>query len=180
MYEFQFILNWDETIDLFYEYVISECDKFFDVPNKNIAFRISSDAEKKILLIVIYTDESENFLNHLETDEFDYTKSGYNSIMNEKIKQQNLKFVDNKICLSNREIRYIKFPRERLITEIGKMFCKMSNELLKLDKHDAELFYDSSNNEFTYKGTVHKYNKRWKNKKNQVIDLSSEMKKYYI
>ena len=180
MYEFQFVLNWDETIDLFYEYVISKCGKYFDVPNKNIAFRINSDTEKKFLLIVIYSDESENFLNHLEINKFDYTKSGYNSIINEKIQQQELKFVDNKICLSNREIRYIKFSRERLIIEVGKMFCEMSNELLKLDKHNAELFYDSLNNKFTYIGTVQKYNKRWKNRKSQVIDLSSEMKRYYI
>ena len=180
MYGFQFVLNWDETIDLFYEYVISECEKFFDVPNKNIAFRIRSDPKKKTLLIIIYSDASESFLNSLEPDKFKYTESGYNSIINEKINQQNLKFVDNKICLSNREIRYIKFPFERLITETGRMFCRMSNELLKSDKHNAELVYDSSDNKFKYTGTVHKYNKRWKNRKSQVIDLSSEMKKYYI
>ena len=180
MYQFQFILNWDETIDLFYEYVISRCSKYFDIPNKNITFRISSDAEKKFLLIAVYSDGSENFLNHLEADEFDYTNNSYNSIINEKFQQQVLKLIDNKICLSNREIRYIKFHRERLITEVGKMFCEMSNEFLKLDKHDAELFYDSLNNKFTYIGTVQKYNKRWKNRKSQIIDLSPEMRKYYI
>lgn len=180
MYQFQFILNWDETINLFYEYVISRCSKYFDVPNKNITFRISPDPEKKFLLIVIYSDESENFLNCLEAEKFNYTTGRYSSIINENLPQQELKLVENKICLSNREIRYIKFPLERLITEVGKMFCEMSNELLKLDKHNAELFYDSLNNKFTYTGTVQKYNKRWKNRKSQGIDLSSEMKKYYI
>ena len=129
---------------------------------------------------MIYSDESEGFLNQLKPDEFEYTKSGYNSIINEKIRQQNLKFIDNKICLSNSEIRYIKFPLERLITEIGRMFCKMSNELLKSKKHNAELFYDSSDNMFTYTGIVRQYSKRWKNRESQVIDLSSEMKKFYI
>ncbi len=180
MYQFRFILNWDETIDLFYEYVISRCNEYFGVPNKNIVFRICPDTEKNFLLILIYSDKAEDFLNHLDLDKFNYTVDNYNSLINENFQEQKLMLVDNKICLSDREIRYIKFSRERLVTEVGKMFCEMSNEFLKLDKHNAELSYNPLNNEFTYIGSVQKYNKIWKNKKNQVIDLSSEMKKYYI
>ncbi len=180
MYLFQFSLKFNNAIDLFYEYVITRCRKYFDVPNKDIVFRVNYNQKEEFLLIAVFHDETKKFLDELSEEDFIFTKNTYASITIDHVTQREISLVENELCLPTNEVRYIKFSKDLLDIEMCKMFCDMSNEYLKVNRHNAQLSYDSANQEYKYKGYVSKYNKHWKKRKNICIDISNEMSKFYM
>lgn len=180
MYKFLFTLKLNKAIDLLYEYVISRCRKYFDVPNKDIVFRVNYNPQDGSLLIVAFSDETKDFLDKLSDEDFSFTRDTYERMTIDVIPQNGLSIVGNELCLPASEIRYIKFSRDELNIEMCKMFCDMSNQYLKIDRHDAKFNYDFATQEYKYEGAVSKYNKHWKKRKNTCIDISKEMSKFYI
>ena len=73
MYRFLFTVKFNKAIDLFYEYVISRCRRYFDVPNKDIVFRINYNKREESLLIVVFSDGAKDFLDNLSDEEFSFT-----------------------------------------------------------------------------------------------------------
>lgn len=181
MYQFVFTLKFNKAIDLFYEYIISRCCMYFGVPNRDIVFRVNYNKKEESLLIVVFSDGVKDFLDNLSDEDFSFTKNAYKCIMVDTIlSQREIFVVRNELCLPTSEVRYIKFSRDVLDFEMCKMFCDMSNQYLKIDKHDAKFSYDFANQEYKYEGSISKYNKHWKKRKNTCIDISNEMNKFYI
>lgn len=180
MYQFFFSLKFNKAIDLFYEYVIARCREYFNIPNKGIVFRINYNQKEKSLLIAVFCDCTRVFLNNLSDENFSFTKSTYESLTISDIEQKEISVIGNELCLPENEVRYIKFSQDTLAVEMCKMFCDMSNEYLKIDKHNAKFNYDSTKQEFVYRGYVSKYNKHWGKRKNTNIDISNVMKEFYI
>ena len=50
MYNFRFTLKNDKAMELFYEYVITECRKHFGVQNKNVIFRVNYNRKEDFLI----------------------------------------------------------------------------------------------------------------------------------
>lgn len=180
MYNFCFTFKNDKAMELFYEYVITECRKYFGVQNKNVIFRVNYNKKEDFLIIAVFCDEVKELLNNLSEEDFAFTKNAYKSINVDNISRNTLYIVGNELCLPTYEIRYLKFSRDMLNIEICKMCCDMSNKYLKIKKHDARLIYDSENKEYVYEGCISKYNKHWKNRRNTNIDISDEMNKFYL
>ena len=180
MYRFLFTVKFNKAIDLFYEYVISRCRRYFDVPNNDIVFRVNYNKKEESLLIVVFSDETKDFLDNLSDEEFSFTKNECKYITFDTISQREISVVGSELCLPTNEVRYIKFSRDVLDSEMCKMFCDMSNQYLRIDKHDAKFSYDFANQEYKYEGSIPKYNKHWKKRKNTCIDISNEMSRFYI
>lgn len=180
MYQFVFTLKFNKAIDLFYEYVISRCCRYFGVPNRDIVFRVNYNKKEESLLIVVFNDAAKDFLDNLSDGDFSFTKNTCKCITLDTVSQREISIVGNELCLPTSEVRYIKFSRDMLDFEMCKMFCDMSNQYLKIDKHDAKLSYNSANQEYKYEGSILKYNKHWRKRKNTCINISNEMSKFYI
>ncbi len=180
MYKFEFNLTLNEALELFYEYVISECENYFNVPNVDITFKIFWDEEKRNMFIAVYKDGAKGYIDDLNIDDLQYTANKCESIKIDDFLTDEINIVNNKICLMNNEIRYIKFSMQTLIEEISKMFYKMSNMFFNIEKHCAKISFDSLNGKFYYLGETPKYNKIWKKEKTEIIDISDKMKEYYV
>lgn len=180
MFRFHFILNFDNTMELFYEYVISRSTQYFGVPNKDITVRINYNEKEDYFFMAVFCDEAKEFLNCLSTEELKFTKDIYKSIQVEKMNQE--KNVINRYegCLPESEIRYIKLSRDTLNVEIEKMFLEMSNVYFKTNIYNTKSTYDSFKNEYIYSGGIAKKNRHWKDGADKDIDISTKMRNIYV
>ena len=107
---FKVRLHWRQIIEKVYEYIISDCETFFDVQNSDdLIFKIIPDNDKKTLMIALYQDNSESEAQAIiESKNFELTGMEYKKITTRPI-CPTIKFSNSKKWLPDNEIRYLNY-----------------------------------------------------------------------
>lgn len=176
---FSFNIPWKKSIEKLYEFVISNCDKYFGVSLQNISFKILNDNRNEFV-IYIYNDSCNNLhlIDTLKTEKFKYTSETYKIISIDAP-------VDNTVCISNgitdlppNQIRYLKWDKTTLFRQMAIVHYETCNEILKIPKHNATMKYDAENDCIIYSGHYQKtYND---NRKSKEIDLTDIIENFYL
>lgn len=137
---FKVRLHWRQIIEKVYEYVISDCETFFDVQNSDdLIFKIIPDNDKKTLMIALYQDNSESEVQAIiESKNFELTGMEYKKIITNPV-CPTIKFSNSKKWLPDNEIRYLNYQ----YNEVAWISFTIISKIRKLKKYHVNITYDN-------------------------------------
>ena len=137
---FKVRLHWRQIIEKVYEYIISDCETFFDVQNSDdLIFKIIPDNDKKTLMIALYQDNSESEAQAIiESKNFELTGMEYKKITTRPI-CPTIKFSNSKKWLPDNEIRYLNYQ----YNEVAWISFTIISKIRKLKKYHVNITYDN-------------------------------------
>lgn len=137
---FKVRLHWRQIIEKVYEYVISDCETFFDVQNSDdLIFKIIPDNDKKTLMIALYQDNSESEVQAIiESKNFELTGMEYRKIITNPV-CPTIKFSNSKKWLPDNEIRYLNYQ----YNEVAWISFTIISKIRKLKKYHVNITYDN-------------------------------------
>ena len=137
---FKVRLHWRQIIEKVYEYIISDCETFFDVQNSDdLIFKIIPDNDKKTLMIALYQDNSESEVQAIiESKNFELTGMEYKKIITNPV-CPTIKFSNSKKWLPDNEIRYLNYQ----YNEVAWISFTIISKIRKLKKYHVNITYDN-------------------------------------
>lgn len=134
--------QWKQIIEVVYEYLISECEKFFHVKNQDcLLFHVEQNEKDKTLIIALMYDECEQYfkdnIQDLTLTGLNFARMFNGSICYEL--QKSFRYE----CLTRNEIRYLKLH----YIDIVSLLISITAQILKLRKYYA-LIKRNEKNEF--------------------------------
>lgn len=173
-------LSIESILEKVYEYLISNCDKFFGVKNKNITFHIVPDQEKCTMLVAICREESiskcevfcDDLLSSSKLDYYEHYKIYYwEEAVNVFTRCQGVEL------LPSNEFRYVNLNKNLIIKLAIDILAKLLDiggqnvRVVKCSERDSFIFYYSK----TYKCLTD-----IENASTNVIDYTMRVKDLFI
>ena len=124
--------QWKQIIEVVYEYLISECEKYFNVKNQDcLLFHVEPNEIDKTLLIALMYDECEQYfkdnIQDLTLTGFNFARLFNGSMCYELQKSFRYEY------LTRNEIRYLKLH----YNDIVSLLISITAQILKLRKYFA-------------------------------------------
>ena len=169
---FKVSFNWDQIIEKVYEYIISNCETFFDVQNIDVTFKIIPNCDEKSLFVAIYHDDIEfDFQNIINKQSLEFTDAGYKKIIINSFCSI-FKFSNSKKWLPDNEIRYLKYRYNEIIQLCFMIILKIR----KLKKYNVGIIYEHNIiNYYFSKGSFDLSDLVKLDRKKRVVDISNEI-----
>lgn len=164
-------LDWTQVIEKVYEYIISNCETFFEVQNSDdLTFKIIPNNDEKSLIVALYYDDLEtNFQNIIENQILEFTGTRYRQILINPTCSV-MKFSNLKKWLPNNEIRYLNYRYNELISLSFTVILKM----LKLKRYYVNITYN--NNIINYYFSKQSFDLAdLNNEKIKILDISNDI-----
>ena len=124
--------QWKQIIEVVYEYLISECEKYFHVKNQDcLLFHVEPNEKDKTLIIALMYDECEQYfkdnIQDLAFTGFNFARIFNGSMCYELQKSFRYEY------LTRNEIRYLKLH----YNDIVSLLISITAQILKLRKYNA-------------------------------------------
>ena len=160
-------------VESVYEYLISECETFFHVPNQeNLIFHVEQNEQEKSLIVALMHDESEQFFIE-NTQNIKFTGFDFARLINEPRCFELQKSSQHDFLPFN-EIRYLKLYYNDIIS----LIITIISRLLHLKKYfsimkqegETEVVIYISKERFDLQGSNQKKKNNFINKTKEVVE----------
>lgn len=137
--------QWEQMTEAVYEYLISECEKFFYVKNDDrILFHVESSEREKTLIVAVMYDEIEQYfidnIQDLTFTDFKFARIFHDATCSELQKSSGC---DD---LPDNEIRYLKLHHNDIIS----LFIMNIAQTLKMKKYYSVMKQNGENRYVIY------------------------------